>query len=271
MADDQDVIAAGSSPADPDPTPDVTAAPTSPAPSGDDRPVHNAVAEFNRKFAQVERRLNDVLTYVATQRPAAPTSAAPAQDVTDEDLWRLAQQGDRNAFDLYMERKATRVSQSQYQTARLSQAVDAQLQALSTKYPVFNDATHPLTQAVNQTYSVLVQSGYPQSRATLLDAMKTAIADRPDLVAELHGRTTAAPAAVRQSAAARAQAGATGVSHRESPAPVTPARITPAETALAARMGVKDPGKSKQRFQERMDKGQSALGSVAAFVKDEAL
>ena len=234
-----------------------------------DRPVENAVAEFNRKYEQLKRQLNDVLAYVATQRSPQP-QAPPSQEVSDEDLWRLAQQGDRSAFDLYMDRKASRVAQTQIQGQNYNRLIEAQLAALSAKYPVFNDPSHPLTQAANQAYALLVQQGAPATRATLLDAVKTAIADRDDLVSELRATRTSAPSALRQSAATRAQAGVTGATHRENAAPVTPApRITPAEADLARRMGIKDPAKAKERFLKRNANGESSLGSVAAFVNDK--
>jgi len=47
--------------------------------------------------------------------------------------------------------------------------------------------------------------------------------------------------------------------------------MSDAERALAQRMGVKDPAKAKERFLARQKAGQSALGGVAGFVREEEL
>ena len=232
---------------------------------GDDRPVQNVVAEFNRKFGKLQDQITSLTQYIATQQQ--PPSAQPAGKApTDDELWSLAQQGDRSAFELYMHRIADRRNESAMQVQEKQRITDAQLQLLASRYPVFNDAGHPLTQAATATYQMLVGQGYPAGRTTLLDAIKTAIADRPDIVAEMHAQGAVARETSRVSAARRAQAGATGTTVRQEPAPAKPAVITPQEAALAQRMGVKDPAKSKERFWKRQETGGSAVEPRLAAV-----
>ena len=272
----------------PDETPDVAAsspapepAPTAPDSSGavspvqaSDRPVENLAAEVHRRFGKFERQLESLTQYLATaQTQAQKPPQTGQQDVTDEDLWRLAQQGDRNAFDVYMTRIADRRGALQQQGVRREQSVDAQLHALGYKYPVFNDPNHPLTQTANLAYGLLIQQGYAGGKATMLEAIKTAIADRPDLVSEIHAQGGQAREGVRRSATQVAQAGQTGVAHRDTPAP-PPTKTKPLsgkEAEIAQRMGVKDPGKSKERFLQRQADGRSQLGAVAGFVREEDL
>ena len=240
-----------------------------------DRPVENAVAEFHRKFSRMQSQLDAVTQYLTQSATAArPASAAPAADLSDDDLWRLAQQGDRQAFDLYMGRQAMRTSQSVVQSDRQARLIDAQLAQLGQMYPVLNDSQHALTQTVQQAYHLLLGQGYPASRATLLDATKTAIADRPDLVVELRGQATVTRDAGRRSATQVAQAGQMGASSRPSPAPAPAPRVKPLskeEIELAKRMGIKDPQKAKERFLQRQASGQSALGGVGIHVREEDL
>ena len=238
-----------------------------------DRPIENAVGEFSRKFARLEQRLDSIAQ--AMVQPQRPSGEQPTA-YTDDDLWRLAQQGDRAAFDLYMQRVAARTSHTQIQQNRHVQLIDGQLATLAQKYPVLNDTSHPLTQTVQQAYQIMVQQGYQPGKVTLLDAIKTAIADRPDLVAELQGQSTVVRDAPRRSAAEVAQAGQTAAAHRNPPppAPRTKARpMTPDEIALAKRMGL-DPAKaaqSKERFLKRREEGVSGIGAVGLHVKEEDL
>lgn len=249
--------------------------PGSVTPGSGERPVENAVAEFNRKFRDVNQRLETVMQYLATaaQPTASRASSGGSQDMSDDDLWRLAQQGDRQAFDLYMERRALRTSQSVVQSDRQARLIDAQLSSLGQMYPVLNDAQHALTQTVQQAYALLVGQGYPQTRATLLDATKTAIADRPDLVTELRQQAVGVRDQGRRSATQVAQAGQMGATSRPTPPPPStrPKPITKEEQALAHRMGVKDPQKAKERFLQRQASGQSALGVVGHMVREEEL
>lgn len=273
---DEDVNPASDSSADAAPadtgaqSPSDGSGPVQPVPG--DRPVENAVQEFHRKFSRLQTQMDAVTQYL-TQTAAAPRpSAAPSNELSDDDLWRLAQQGDRQAFDLYMERKALRSSQSVVQSDRQARLIDAQLAQLGQMYPVLNDPQHALTQTVQQAYHLLLGQGYSASRATLLDATKTAIADRPDLVAELRQQAVVTRDAGRRSATQVAQAGQMGASSRPAASPAPSARVKPIskeEAALAKRMGVKDPKKAKEDFLLRQASGQSALGGVGIYVREE--
>jgi hypothetical protein len=271
---DEDVKDAGSSPAG-DQAVDQTDATVTGA-QGDDRPVQNVVAEFNRKFSKLAQQQETILQWIASQAVTTQQPTRPAVDktqVSDEDLWALAQQGDRQAFELYQERIADRrikQESAQQNRARLTQG---QLAALMGKYPVLNNPQHPLTQYVNAAYQAYLQQGYPAGQETLLEAAKTAIADRPDLVAELHNAGAQAREGVRRSATQVAQSGVTGASHRQAPSSGTPQAktLTPDQRALAKRMGIKDPSKAIKGFLQRQEDGQSSLGGVRAFVNEEEL
>lgn len=274
MAEDPDVISteSASSPDSPEVV-DTTPGPGSVTPVQGDRPVENAVAEFHRKFTQMQRQLDAVTNYLSQAQATRPAAASPAPsgDLSDDDLWRLAQQGDRQAFDLYTQRKALSSSQALLQQEQRIRVVDAQLAALGQMYPVLNDPSHPLTQTVQQAYYLLVNQGYPQNRVTLLDATKTAIADRPDLVAEMRAQVVVTRDMPRRSASQVAQAGQMGAASRATPPPsaskVKP--LTKEEEALARRMGVKDPQKAKERFLQRQADGRSNLGAVGQSVREE--
>lgn len=244
-----------------------------------DRPVQNIVAEFNRKLGKTQdelnRKIDAVLQYLAsTPQPQVTQSPSRGQgELSTEDLWALAQQGNRQAFEEYQRRIAREELQQGLKADRGQTFVVSQLNTLVSKYPVLRDASHPLTQHAHQAYQVLVQNGYPTGNATLLEAAKTAIADRPDLVSEIYSQSGQAREQVRQTATSRAQAGVMGAQHRrDSTPPASQGRqvkVTPESIELAKRMGVKDPKGAKERHAERMAKGQSTFGSVAAFIKEE--
>jgi hypothetical protein len=234
------------------------------------------VAEFNRKFSKLAQQQETILQWIASQavttqqQPNRP--AVDKTQVSDEDLWALAQQGDRQAFELYQERIADRRIKQESAQQNRARLVQGQLAALMGKYPVLNNPQHPLTQYVNAAYQAYLQQGYPAGQETLLEAAKTAIADRPDLVAELHNAGATAREGVRRSATQVAQSGVTGASHRQAaPSPDQAKTLTPDQRALAKRMGIKDPSKAIKGFLQRQENGQSSLGGVRAFVNEEEL
>lgn len=263
MPDEPDVTAEGTS-STPDPTP--AAAPVSAAPPlPTDRPVENVVGEFTRKLGQLQQRIDTLTQYIAANATAQPpvTRDKPA---TDEELWELAKQGNREAFDLYMERIAERKVQAGTHQLEGQRIVEAQLQTLAARYPVLNDSSHPLSQHAAAVYQSLLATGAPATRATLLDAVKTAIADRPDLVVALHQQTVPTP---RPSATSRARVGQTGTTVQQ-PTPTTPqVKLSQRQVELAKRMGVKDPAKSLERFHKRQEEGTSSLGAVAIHLSEE--
>lgn len=262
MPDDPDVTPEGeSSPPDPILVPAAVPA----AQVADDRPVQNMVAEMNRKFQQVQQRLD-----LLTQRLTVPVAADPPDTkATSEELWEMAKQGSREAFDLYMERIAERKTTTVQRESDRQRVVENQLSILAARYPVLNDSAHPLSQATVSVYQTLLASGEPQSRVTLLEAIKTAIADRPDLIADLHAQYTQAQNAPRASAASRARAGQTGVTLQPASVPAASPKLSKPQLDLAKRMGVKDAAKSMERFHQRRAEGKSHLGAVANYLEEE--
>ena len=260
----------------------------------DDRPIRNVKAEFDRKFTKVERQQMEVVQRLdalaqlliqnqaqnaVTQPPAR--GAAPDEE---ELLWARAQQGDRLAFDEYMARKARReVAQERSASTRV-QMVAGQFQALMQKYPILNDGSHPLTQTAQQAYNLMIRGGYPANQETLLEATKTAIAERPDLVSELYSQGAQAREGARRSASSVAHSGQTGGTlRRDEPRNSKGDAVTvkPGEVAIARRMlagsklhpDEKTPEQraagAKKRFLERQNSGESRLGAVSGFVNAE--
>jgi hypothetical protein len=183
------------------------------------------------------------------------------KQASDEELWELAKQGSREAFDLYMERIAERKAQAYSKVDRRTQFVESQLSGLAQRYPQLNDVSHPLAQAAASAYQMLVANGAAASRETLLEAVRTAIADRPDLVSEIHAKVQPRRQAAGQTGAAPQQAS-------QSASAAKP-QLSPKQRDLARRMGVTDPTKSMERFYKRQAEGQSALGAVASYVKED--
>jgi hypothetical protein len=244
--------------------------------AGDERPAKNYMAEYNRKMTKVERqqaeiaqRLDALAQLMIQQQTPVSQAQSPGQD-TEEQLWSRAQAGDRLAFDEYMVRKARREVQQDRSVSNRAQMVASQMAALMQKYPVLNDGSHPLTQTAQAAYQLLLRSGYPANQETLLEAAKTAIADRPDLVSDLYTQGTQAREGARRSSTSVAQAGQTGTSVRQDSAqPKNAVIMRPGEAEIARRMGIKDPQKAKERFLQRQKDGQSALGAVSGFVRED--
>ncbi len=156
----------------PTPVEDVAAAPSTatqpvtadPGPVAD-RTWEQAFRELQRKDVERARTQDQILEYLRALQP--PAVAQPAQpitkELTDEDLWSMAQQGDRNAFDVYMQRKAKRTYTEEQTVQNRAGIVDRQLTALFTRYPVLRDGSHALTQAVNGAIRLYVSQGYPDN------------------------------------------------------------------------------------------------------------
>ena len=277
MPEDTDVTSAGSSPAEG--TPEVHA--ETPAVTGETRPqrtIDNVYGEFNRKFGRIETMVENMAqVMLALQQNSQPAVKSPAPgnqgQRSMEELYQAAASGDRAAYDEYHTRLAAQQYEQRSLQDRKAQMVTTQLNTLVGKYPVLRDANHPLTQAAHQAYAIMTQNGYPADTSTLLEAAKTAIADRPDLVSEIYAQPAQNREQVRQTATLRAQTGVMGGSVRQDSTPPAGASnvkpLTPAEIALARRMGVKDPLGAKERFLKRQEMGQSSLGSVSAFVNDK--
>jgi hypothetical protein len=251
-------------------TPDVTVSSTAAASA--DRTHEQMFRELQRKQAEQSEQIQQALGYIATLVAAKTPqqNPAPNREMTDEELWTAAQNGDRDAFVLHQQRITDRRIAQQNQTQGRANIVDGQLRALFARYPVLSDPSHQLTKIVNQAYGLYVQNGYPQGKETMLEAAKTAIADSPELIAELLG-TQPNREVARQDGVRRAQSGVTGVTHGRTPTAAGQKKLTisPEEVALAKRMGVKDPLKAKENFLKRNAEGTSSLGAVSAFVNPE--
>jgi len=237
-------------------------------------PVQNLIGEFNRKFGQLQRQMEAL---AANQNMAQQAAYVPQpsyqQAPSDEQLWEAAKQGDRSAFEEYQRRIASREIQGTLQSQNVVNLVDRQMQVVMQKYPVLQDASHPLTQTVAHTYRMLVQAGFPQNKGTMLEAAKTAIADNPTMIAQMHSEGVIAGEQNRRSATSVARAGQTGVTYRQGSGNTsnkTP-QISAEVADLAKKMNVKDPAGAIQRFKERRAKGTSQIGAVGAFLDDEDL
>lgn len=260
----------------------------------EDRPIRNVKAEFDRKFTKVERQqqeTNQRLDAIAQlliqnqsqQQVARQTPIAANEPSTEEALWSRAQQGDRLAFDEYMALKARREVAQERTVTNRTQMVTGQMQALMQKYPVLNDGGHPLTQTAQQAYHLMVRSGYPANQETLLEAAKTAIAERPDLISEIYSQGAATREGARRSASNVAHGGQTGGTlRRDEPRGSKDAvTVKPGEVAIARRMlsgsklhpEEKTPEQrakgAKERFLARQNSGESRLGAVSGFVNAE--
>ena len=266
----------GSSPGDPDPnaTPASDSSPVTDVAEGvvDDRPVQNLRGEFDRKIGQLSRQVSELYNLLSSGM-AVPASAAPAppKDTTlsDEELLSLGQSGDGRALQLYIDRQIAKSARTM-QTAQTAQnLVASQLTVLYSKYPVLRDSSHPLSQAAVQAKSALLGMGYPNDRGTDLEAIKLAIADNPEIVAELMGR----PAAARETSragSASPHVATEGATFRRNPPASKTVSVSAKEQAIANRMGVKDPAKAKERFLKRNTEGRSTVSpTVANFVRDK--
>jgi len=156
------------------------------------------------------------------------------------------------------------------------------MQVLINKYPVLNDGNHELTKLAQEAYQTMVRNGEPANAKTLLDAAKTAIADRPDLVSNLYVQGSQARESARRNASQSAQSGQMGASTRyDAPRRNDAVTVKPGEAALARRMlqqskhhpEEKTPEQrakgAKERFLARQNSGESKLGAVSGFVNGE--
>ena len=238
------------------------------SPTGD-RTNEQMFREMQRRDQERQKQLDQVLAYLVSgqQQRQAPVAERKAP-ATDEELWALAQQGDRPAYEEYHRRIARNEINQNSQISRNAQVVNGQLNALVNKYPVLNNPQHPLAQTTQQAYQLLLQNGYPAGPATLLDAAKTAIAERPDLIAEQYSQTAGAREQSRQDGTRRASSGQMGGTRQDAPRTQT-TKVTPEQQALANRMGVKDPAGAMTRFRKRQEDKLSSFGGVAAFIPEE--
>jgi len=267
MVDDQDVIPGSSPGSEGVPAPDATAAPgvTGVASEPTERPIENLKGEFDRKMTKVERQLAEIAAALTalTSRPAV--EATPAPEYTDQQLLELANAGNAAAHQEYTRRIVAQQVGQQMQVSQQQQMVAGQLQSLYGRYPQLTDPSHALTQAAMQAKLALIRAGYPaQSAATDLEAIKLAIVDHPDLA---QPRAPGTPGGAGRTP----QQGIDGATPRRPVSPTAPARaLSQKERDIAARMGVKDPEHSRERFEKRQQDGRSSLSPlVHQIVREE--
>jgi hypothetical protein len=250
-----------------DPDPEPTAAPGVTGGEGDqvvgDRPLKNVQAEFNRKFSRIEDQMAQVLAALQARNQPAPTPPTNSWDqYSDEQLAELERAGSTDAGRVLTQRVAGREVQTRMAAQSRQQIIQGQLNVLFQRHPYLRDNSHPLTQAAMQAKGLLVQMGYSVGDpATDLEAIKTAIADRPDLA--VGQAASAAPA--------RPQQGIDGATTRR---PQSRSQSAPAlsekELAIAKRMGIADPAKAKARFDDNQKKGRSGVSpTLAVLLREE--
>lgn len=214
---------------------------------------------------QENARLSQQVQSVGMQVIQQPLPAEPkaAGDLTDEQLWGLAQQGNRQAFEMYQERIADRRFEQKFRGEQQGAVVRSQLAALYAAYPELRDPQHPLTQRAVAFKNVLISMGEPGNASkTDLDAILRAVADSRAMLARPAPGTSAA----RQTSVGGQIAATPAPSARL--AAVEP-EVSEAAKALASRMGIKDPGGAMKRFEERQKKGLSSVSPlIAAAVRE---
>lgn len=263
MDNTQDVMSAESSPA---------TAGYEPARVSGDRPVENLAGEFNRKFgslaSKVDQLTNLVAASIQAQQPAPSGSTVDLSRMTDDQLWDESVKGNKDAFTLRERRIAMDTVQRHEAVKSEMQMIEGQVAAIANKYPVLRDGNHPLSQHVNLAYNLLQRRGRPANSATWLEAAKTAITDRPDLVSDIHSQTARASESSRR----RSVNSQTAPAHRDQPASESyNFRTTKEDAQLANRMGVRNPDEAKKRFLQRQAEGRSSFGQVAGNISLEDL
>ncbi len=258
--------------------------PTVPAPASSSdaaAAVEQVSREFSTKFGSIQQQVGALTQAVSglIEQRQPPPPAAPRPGVgpaaTDDELWERAKAGDKDAFDTHQARKSAQIYQQLRGQEKHQELVTGQLDILKRKYPVLSDPQHQLTQTANAAYTLLTRRGYPATPATYLESLKTAIADRPDLVAEMQTQGARASEGARRASAGRA--GTTGATYRQqefadgSGGPASPGsvRVTAEQTALAKRMNVADPKKAIERFLKRQENGESRFGAVGGMLQDQ--
>ncbi len=270
--DPEEDVTAESSPA-PDPTsPDPTPSASQVEEPVGDRPARNILGEVDRKFGsrfnQIEQTQAQILALLQQQNQPAQPARQPGtlEDYTDNQLLELHNAGHTNAT-LELQRRISR--QEATRVVQQGQQVNASIQqrnALYQRYPVFADNSHPLTQYAVRAKNLLVSRGADaQNAETDVQAMMLAVTDNPQIIAQLHGNQDEPQ---RRSTVNQATTLDGATSRRANSRPNTP-QLSPREAELAKRYQVKDPARAKANFQKRQDSGQSSLGMVSAFLREE--
>ena len=222
-------------------TPLETAAPTQQAPQ---------YVTYDQ-FKGLESALSQV-AQALMQRPAQPVPQT-TQEVSDQELYTLATQGNQEAFRLLQERQADRVVTKRLTESERRGRTEAQLRELYAKYPELSQSGHVMNTRLGAFYQALTRMGDPESQETHLQAALRAVAESRDVITQ------------RPTQPARNVAAGQIAPQGQRPA-ATPAlpTVTAEEVALAQKMGIKDPAKAKAKFWERNQKGQSRVSPTIA-------
>lgn len=248
---------------------DGTVTPSDPSPA--ERPIENLRGEFSRKMGTLEQKFDQVIGYMAqqeAQKGQPPPAAVKGAHTTlsDDELWELAKAGDKAAFDAHQKRMTVQTYTEMKGADAHQNLVEGQIGILHQKYPVLGNPQHALTQTATAAFELLKRRGYAPNQATYLEAVKTAIADRPDLITEMHTQGARAREGARRVSAGNS--GVTGTTVRQDEPTQTAGniRVTPEQAAIAKRMNIKDPARAIQNFIKRQETGESKFGAVASFV-----
>ena len=234
-----------------------------------DRPEKNLKAEFDRKFDLLRQELAQMQALIQRPTPTVQSVQSGQKEQSDQELLDLARQGSNEAYQQYMSRQIRKELRTENEVRDRAQVGFNQANLLVQKYPVFKDSTHPLTQTATLAKNLLIQAGRPNDYETIAEAMKTAIADNPEIIAQLVGKPGQVRETVRQSAVS-GQTGVEGSAPRAS-APSKPSQtVSPREVAIAKRMGIKDAAKAKENWLKRhADKQVSLSPTIIASIEQE--
>lgn len=238
-----------------------------------DRPLKNFKAELERKL---DAGLGSLRAEIAAlsgllQQRAQPAPIQDPPQYTERQLAELAAAGQPDAMLQLTSRQADAAATQRFRAFTAQQATVQQLQTLYRQHPDLLNPSTPLGGLAVRHKAALVATGADNSHATDLEAVKNALIDGMQ-VGPRPAATTPATESVRQHATTVQQTidGATG--RRQPARSQTPAvTLTDKEWEIAKRYGYKtreDAIKAKQKFERRLEGGQTRLGAVASMVRE---
>lgn len=231
-----------------------------PEPQPEPTPEPQAVAPAEPQYATRDdfARLERTLAALASNLPQAQPTPQTSKDLSDEELWGLAQQGNRQAFELYQERIADRKIQQRLRGSQKEASVQAQLGALVQGYPELAQNGHVINTRYQQWYAALkgIDPSTPELQLQL-DAALRAVSSSRDVLQSKPVQPARTP-----------MSGQMGASHREPERTPQQPAVTADEASLARKMGVKDPSKATTKFWERNKNGLNSVSpNVAAALQ----
>lgn len=231
--------------------PEVDVAPTEPVAQA--APPADTPTRFD--FDRLERMLTDVVSRL----PASQGAPKSVDEVSDDELYRLATNGNQAAFQQWTQRQAERVVTTRLKQSDRDRMTVDQLKAIYTKYPELSQSGHALNTRLGAFYAALQQMGEPATQETHLQAALRAVAESRDVIGSRPVAPARAPATGQQPA-----------QHRQPTSGAAGPPISPAEADLAQKMGVKDPAKAMAKFWERNGSGRSRVSpNIAAALNME--